>query len=317
MDELGQMAQERELAVNKLSLAIRRELEFLPDNKLVRYVAREGLGLVEIDAVNSYYQLVRKLNIGEGEILEYVRHWESVLAKKLIIALGYGGSFANWASQVLGRVPDETEEGDLGTACAWLRRFETGVKRELPKFRGMLPGKAKIFLQEKSNATCAFAIYADAERWLLDKLSLAAGRLLASLEHDGVAAGRAAAEAVVASAGSVEVAVKELPAPYDFAAEEYPELDWRLQASVSYQECRFSTRGLSESCLSGLNSISQLCTRHVKKEEARENNSDFASLVAVALAPIIHIPHEKGEKRVCFEAPFCNLRSQGCACEGL
>ena len=119
-----------------------------------------------------------------------------------------------------------------------------------------------------------------------DKLVWAAGDNLCSMEHDGVCVFREAIPRVLEAAGNVKMAVKELPKAYVFAAEMFPDFDWSLKASMPYGEFA---------------ELRALCGRHLHSGEARANTADFADFVAAMLEPVIHIPHEQGERRVSFE----------------
>ena len=50
------------------------------------------------------------------------------VAKELMIALDFGGGFANWTSKVLQDIPLASNEGERGEVAAWLYGFETAAR---------------------------------------------------------------------------------------------------------------------------------------------------------------------------------------------
>ena len=107
--------------------------------KLVRYITRHRLGSVELDIKNSFFQLLNRQKPLPPIMAEYLDHREEKLAqiarvlfhklpearrrsvaKELMIALGFGGGFANWTSKVLQDIPLASDEGERGEVAAWL-----------------------------------------------------------------------------------------------------------------------------------------------------------------------------------------------------
>ena len=92
----------------------------------------------ELDVKNLFFQLLNRQPI----MAEYLDHREEKLAQiarvlfhklpearrrsvaKEMIALGFGGGFANWTSKVL----QASDEGERGKVAAWLYGFETAAR---------------------------------------------------------------------------------------------------------------------------------------------------------------------------------------------
>ena len=180
-------------------------------SKVVRIIARKDLNIVEVDAVNSFYQLLSKVYPVEPPIREYLDQRDATLdrlrehlgvskaaAKKLMIALGFGGSFANWSSQTLGFIATE-QDVKLGNVVKWFNDFQDAVSLlHMACWRGLSAAARKWHEDRgRSKASADFAIYANLEssRVLLP-LSRAASKDLASLEHDGISCYEAAAERI-------------------------------------------------------------------------------------------------------------------------
>ncbi|CAJ1389075.1 unnamed protein product, partial [Effrenium voratum] len=265
---------------------IRKEIEMgVPDTlvgrsafafkKLVRYIARHRLGSVELDIKNSFFQLLNRQKPLPPIMAEYLDHREArrrSVAKELMIALGFGGGFANWTSKV----------------AAWLYGFETAARLYHVAVFELLPQKAKDWhmAQGRSTASGAFALYAHHERLQMEKMAAAAGRAFNDHQHDGIGALRSASEAVK-RAVDVEVVVHELEDPWAYAAAKYPNLDGRLKSKMEF---------------SGYHQLLQRCRQHVILGRARANTVDFAKLAAAQLVPVVHVPGEGGEKRTTYES---------------
>ena len=131
--------------------------------------------------VNSYYQFLGRRFTKDATILQYINQREDMLtmlqkgfdiqrdqAKRLLISLGFGGSFANWASRELGEIPEEKDGSDKGETCSWVLRFEAALRPVLQKCKEKLGPEARKWHANEKNASFAFSVYADAERYLLD-----------------------------------------------------------------------------------------------------------------------------------------------------
>ncbi|CAJ1386948.1 unnamed protein product, partial [Effrenium voratum] len=304
--------------MKQLPPEIRKEIEMgVPDTlvgrsafafkKLVRYIARHRLGTVELDIKNSFFQLLNRQKPLPPIMAEYLDHREEKLAqigrvlfhklpearrrsvaKELMIALGFGGGFANWTSKVLQDIPLASDEGERGEVAAWLYGFETAARLYHVAVFELLPQKAKDWHMEqgRSTASGAFALYAHHERLQMEKMAAAAGRAFNDHQHDGIGALRSASEAVK-RAVDVEVVVHELEDPWAYAAAKYPNLDWRLKSKMEF---------------SGYHQLLQRCRQHVILGRARANTVDFAKLAAAKLVPVVHVPVEGGEKRTTYES---------------
>ncbi|CAJ1387810.1 unnamed protein product [Effrenium voratum] len=285
--------------MKQLPPEIRQEIEMgVPDTlvgrsafafkKLVRYIARHRLGSVELDIKNSFFQLLNRQKPLPPIMAEYLDHREEKLAqiarvlfhtlpearrrsvaKELMIALGFGGGFANW--WLLGSTASRRRP----------RLYHVAVFE-------LLPQKAKDWHMEqgRSTASGAFALYAHHERLQMEKMAAAAGRAFNDHQHDGIGALHSASEAVK-RAVDVEVVVRELEDPWAYAAAKYPNLDWRLKSKMEF---------------SGYHQLLQRCRQHVILGRARANTVDFAKLAAAKLVPVVHVPVEGGEKRTTYES---------------
>ena len=309
--------------------------------KLVKYFCRHGLDVVEVDLVNSFYQLLSKEVVLPGALRDYVANREDTLrvlaaglnsykadhenkaakearrraakagdqkpwveedepeitrpskplsrqdAKGLLIAMGFGMSASNWCSQHLGFVPRSVDADPL---LDMLDGIEKAVDRLLLLCRDTLSPEARAWHRARNRglASMGYSKYASLERRALEAFKVAAAEHLVALEHDGVAVKREGAEAVIAAAArmGLEVAVKETPDPLQYAAEEYPGLNWSLPARRSYREFA---------------QVRDACLVHISLHRVRPNGSDFADFVAALLAPVVNVPHEDGEKRTTFE----------------
>ncbi|CAJ1393288.1 unnamed protein product, partial [Effrenium voratum] len=117
--------------------------------------------------------------------------WHSV-AKELMIALGFGGGFANWTSKVLQDIPLASDEGERGEVAAWLYGFETAARLYHVAVFELLPQKAKDWHTEQGRSTASGALQ-------MEKMAAAAGRVFNNHQHDGIGAlilGRARANTV-------------------------------------------------------------------------------------------------------------------------
>ncbi|CAE7735384.1 unnamed protein product [Symbiodinium sp. CCMP2592] len=188
-------------------------------------------------------------------------------AKGLMIAMGFGMSASNWCSQHLGFVPTSAGADPL---LDMLAGIEEAVRRLHVLCWESLTPEARAWHRARNRglASMAYSKYVSLERRALEALKLAAADRLVSLEHDGVAVHRDAADAVVAAATELglEAALKETPDPLQYAAEHYPEFNWCLQAT---QPCAGAGH----------------CLGHISARRVRPNGSDFADFVAALLAP--------------------------------
>ena len=149
----------RKSFIDKLPPEIQKELTLgVPDQpvgrsafafkKLVRYIVRCRLGSVEVDICNAFFQLLHKIVPLPGALAEYLDNREEKLeaighallsslppkerrkeAKRLLIRLGFGGSFANWAATEVGRVPLQSDVPPVGPLASWLYRFESEARQ--------------------------------------------------------------------------------------------------------------------------------------------------------------------------------------------
>ncbi|CAJ1338400.1 unnamed protein product, partial [Effrenium voratum] len=248
--------------------------------KLIRYICRSGMDIVEVDCCNAYFQFLS----GRFRVCEELGHYVScrdavlemigkafdvprVEAKKLIISIGFGGSL------------------HLG-AVSWLHRLEDGISKTLRECEAVLSPEARQWHKDRNLASKCFSVYQDAERALLDRMQAAAGARLVSLEHDGVAVYADAAERVRDACGSTHVKATPMPKWEEFAAEHHANFDWSVASDLHFLDFA---------------ALKERCRRHVRSSRARQNNADFARLVVANLKPVAHVPAELGEKRTCFE----------------
>ncbi|CAE7839997.1 unnamed protein product, partial [Symbiodinium necroappetens] len=237
--------------------------------RLVRYVCRKDLGLVEVDAVNAYFQMTVPLLPGEA-MQRYLDRRDEILAevcyafgvkrdqaKRLFIALGFGGSLSNWCSDVLGYIPEEGRPDGRRTHEDLALAF-TPAQRE--------------WFKERSDASAAFSKYEDMERRFLDILiEEASQRVLDAAERAGVA-----------------VALKELSKPWEFASQEYSEFDWHVVARMPY-------RAFSE--------LRKLVSRYAVQgeREVRANTADLVRYVAEVLSETVNVPNKLDERSSSYE----------------
>ena len=262
--------------------------------KLIRYICRSGMDIVEVDCCNAYFQFLS----GRFRVCEELGHYVScrdavlemigkafdvlrVEAKKLIISIGFGGSLSTWASKVMRRIPVVAEGGLVAKAVSWLHRLKT-----LRECEAVLSPEARQWHKDRNLASKCFSVYQDAERALLHRMQAAAGARLVSLEHDGVAVYADAAERVRDACGSTHVKATPMPKWEEFAAEHHANFDWSVASDLHFLDFA---------------ALKERCRRHVRSSRARQNNADFARLVVANLKPVAHVPAELGEKRTCFE----------------
>ncbi|CAJ1393928.1 unnamed protein product, partial [Effrenium voratum] len=263
--------------MKQLPPEIRKEIEMgVPDTlvgrsafafkKLVRTL--RGIALKPLPPIMAEYLDHREEKLAQiGRVLFHTlpEARRRSVAKELMIALGFGGGFANWTSKVLQDIPLASDEGERGEVAARLYGFETAARLYHVAVFELLPQKAKDWHMEqgRSTASGAFALYAHHER-----LQMESEQHL-QRQHDGIGALRSASEAVK-RAVDVEVVVHELEDPWAYAAAKYPNLDWRLKSKMEF---------------SGYHQLLQRCRQHVILGRARANTVDFAKLAAAKLAP--------------------------------
>ncbi|CAE7211522.1 unnamed protein product [Symbiodinium sp. CCMP2592] len=323
-DELEAAVAKRDEAISKLPKELQRELAaHVPEHfvgrsafscgRLTRCMARQGLDALEIDVVNSFYQwLAKVVMVGEDcpFLSSYVQDRESWLAqleagfracpdcpkpvprcdlKRLLISIGFGGSFANWSSRTLSAVFDETDIPEV----ARIHGLEGEVRAHRLIWRN-LPEESRAWLEGGSGGRVAFFAYADWERKVLQSMAAAAGASLLALEHDGVCALSEAKDRVLQAAADlgVRVAAKPVPNAVECAAAEHPDFDWKLEAKLPYGDYQ---------------KLRQRCKDNVRRGRARPNNGDFADLLVAMLEPIIYVPNQPHEKTDTYEyfGPDC------------
>ncbi|CAE7784050.1 unnamed protein product [Symbiodinium sp. CCMP2592] len=324
-DELEAAVAKRDEAISKLPKELQRELAaHVPEHfvgrsafscgRLTRCMARQGLDALEIDVVNSFYQwLAKVVMVGEDcpFLSSYVQDRESWLAqleegfracpdcpkpvprcdlKRLLISIGFGGSFANWSSRTLSAVFDETDIPEV----ARIHGLEGEVRRAHRLIWRNLPEESRAWLEGGSGGRVAFFAYADWERKVLQSMAAAAGASLLALEHDGVCALSEAKDRVLQAAADlgVRVAAKPVPNAVECAAAEHPDFDWKLEAKLPYGDYQ---------------KLRQRCKDNVRRGRARPNNGDFADLLVAMLEPIIYVPNQPHEKTDTYEyfGPDC------------
>ncbi|CAJ1414497.1 unnamed protein product [Effrenium voratum] len=215
--------------------------------KLIRYICRSGMDIVEVDCCNAYFQFLS----GRFRVCEELGHYVScrdavlemigkafdvprVEAKKLIISIGFGGSLSTWASKVMRRIPVVAEGGLVAKAVSWLHRLEDGISKTLRECEAVLSPEARQWHKDRNLASKCFSVYQDAERALLDRMQAAAGARLVSLEHDGVAVYADAAERVRDACGSTHVKATPMPKWEEFAAEHHANFDWSVASDLHF-----------------------------------------------------------------------------------
>ena len=266
----------------------------------MKLIARQGMEVRDVDAKNSYFMFLLSAHaeIESSVVGDYIKDREGTLAwlsqglcvgraaaKKLLIALGFGGSVSGWSSEVLG---DIFEENDplLGKYIAWLNKFQDACRRCHRRLRRQLTEEQANFASERalSNAGVAFFLYADYERKLLDRCVAAAGPDLISREHDGLCVLRSAEEAVLAAAGNVAMVSKPLQDPWSFASEEHPEFDWQVVAPLDFRSFAI---------------LKDRCRLNALKGDARHNTGDYAIYAAEVLKSTTNV--DQGDDRKSFE----------------
>ena len=269
--------------------------------RLVRYVCRKDLGMLEVDAVNAYFQLTVPLLPGET-LQRYLDQRDALLgevcyafgvkrdqAKQLFIALGFGGSLSNWCSKVLGYIPED-DDPMAGELMKTLQRFQAECRRLHRKIRAGFTPEQRAWFKDRSDASAAFSKYEDMERRFLDVLIGAAGKQLVSGEHDGVCIFKEASQKVLEAAGraGVAVACKELPNPWEFASQEHSEFDWYVPARMPY-------RAFSD--------LRKLVGRYARQgeREVRANTADLVRYVAEVLSETVNVPNKLDEKSSTYE----------------
>ena len=242
--------------------------------KLIRYICRSGMDIVEVDCCNAYFQFLS----GRFRVCEELGHYVScrdavlemigkafdvlrVEAKKLIISIGFGGSLSTWASKVMRRIPVVAEGGLVAKAVSWLHRLEDGISKTLRECEAVLSPEPRQWHKDRNLASKCFSVYQDAERALLDRMQAAAGARLVSLEHDGVAVYADAAERVRDACGSTHVKATPMPKWEEFAAEHHANFDWSVASDLHFLDFA---------------ALKERCRRHVRSSRARQNNADFA-----------------------------------------
>ena len=131
--------------------------------RLVRYVCRKDLSLVEVGAVNAYFQMTVPLLPGEA-MQRYLDRRDEILgevcyafgvkrdqAKRLFIALGFGGSLSNWCSDVLGYIPEE-DDPMAGEFMKTLHCFQT----ECRCLHILIEAAGKQLVSGGHNGVCIF-----------------------------------------------------------------------------------------------------------------------------------------------------------------
>ncbi|CAJ1357891.1 unnamed protein product, partial [Effrenium voratum] len=148
--------------------------------KLIRYICRSGMDIVEVDCCNAYFQFLS----GRFRVCEELGHYVScrdavlemigkafdvprVEAKKLIISIGFGGSLSTWASKVMRRIPVVAEGGLVAKAVSWLHRLEDGISKTLRECEAVLSPEPRQWHKDRNLASKCFSVYQDAERALL------------------------------------------------------------------------------------------------------------------------------------------------------
>ncbi|CAE7368852.1 unnamed protein product, partial [Symbiodinium microadriaticum] len=306
----GAVDEVRAAFVAQLPAEIQQELRMgVPDglagrsgfafSKAIRYILRARLNSVEIDVTNSFLYGLPDI------LIDYVQNREDILhriselllpkmsdrrakAKELMIALGFGGSFAKWCSRTLREVP-LAGPGARGELVHWLYFFERSARQWHEELWQMLPEEAQQWHREegRSFASAAFALYAHEERLVHDEMEKAADKQYIDCQHDGIGALRSAVQQVKASLPGIDLAVKELPDCWAFASAAHPNLDWQLVSGMDFED---------------YHALRHVCREHVWKGRARGNTVDFSKLAAALLQPVVHVPVEGGEKRTTYES---------------
>ncbi|CAE7284306.1 unnamed protein product, partial [Symbiodinium sp. CCMP2456] len=321
-EELKEAVAKRDEAIDKLPVELQRELGAnVPErfvgrsafsfSRLTRCMARQGLGALEVDVANSYFQFLVKDVLAAEEaplIRDYVcnrdawlerltqafRTWQESQGakatidrsdtKRLLIGIGFGGCFANWCSRELGAVLDETDLAETKS----IQGLENEVRRAHRLVWRRLPEATRTSLKGSSGGRAAFFAYADWERKVLDAMVTAAGTSLLAPEHDGVSVFPEARDRVLKAAADlgVQVTAKPVPDAVETAAALHPQFDWRLEARLPYGDYQ---------------KLRQRCKENVARGRARANNGDFADLLVAMLEPIIYVPNQPHERADTYE----------------
>ncbi|CAE7254134.1 unnamed protein product [Symbiodinium sp. CCMP2592] len=270
--------------------------------KLVRYIARKDLDVVEVDAVNAYFQHLARGFPASTPLQNYVAHRDEVLgricqafgvdrdqAKRLVIALGFGGSLSNWCSETIGYIPED-DDPQVGECFREMQDFEAAMREIHRQVVGAMTPAQKEHLRGRSWGGACFFDYQNAERALLDVMMASAGKDLVSGEHDGVCVMRQAAQRVqeAAQAVSWEVATKPLPSPWEFAAREYPMFDWDVTARMPFRKFHELRGRVINHAVQG-------------ESEVRANTADAVRYVAEVLRETVNVPNKPDERTSSYE----------------
>ena len=312
----GEEPDPRKSFIDKLPPEIQKELKLgVPDQlvgrsafafkKLVRYIVRCRLGSVEVDICNAFFQLLHKIVPLPGALAEYLDNREEKLeaighallsslppkerrkeAKRLLIRLGFGGSFANWAATEVGRVPLQSDAPPVGPLASWLYRFESEARRWHTAVFETMTEEASTWTRGDPTppALSPCMPTTRTSTWAGCAKAAAPSSTITRTTAWGVL--RGGIRFVIAAVPDIKVATQELEDPWVWAAGKFPNLDWKLKAPMETED--FAR-------------LRQRCRHHVLFGRARQNTVEFAKLAAALLAPVVHVPVEGGEKRTTFE----------------
>ena len=310
-------------ALNPQKLGLKGSLEALPDSagqdprlshekvanhlrglscfnfpKILRYIAREGLGLMQVDCINSHLQHMVNM-IGAADIKDYPELLEAVLdrsgvfaklqkdlnksrdvVKKLILALTYGGGLCNQLEAI----------GFRGEPPEWLVRYQKCIRRLANNKAKEYPEKIAILKElgkEDAPISLLSFLAADLQRATLDKIEADVPEPVVSYERDCLVYlpdNLSKWKSLVQSLSSVPITIEEFPdgcAIRELLQAKYPFMDWTVTSRIKYDDFRRAR----ESCLRSLQP--KLDTNGEPKCQTPDNVTDFGTVIAVRLEPFI------------------------------
>ena len=279
-------------------------------NKCLRYLCRHGLKIFEVDLVNAVFSILCEVCDVPRVVLEFRDNREAVMeqvlayfhakgrthitrdnVKELFISLGFGGSTWSW-------MRDNMEDiVELDDVCG---EFLEQIEEALRTVRGLLANQYPVEFQLMKKAgklnpyaSLAFHVYVHHERLSLQRMREVSGEQCVGPEHDGIAATGDDPDSLLqrcaAAVAPLRVALKLYPEdPFERFAQQFPELDWTLQADMPTKEYA---------------DLLTKCRTYIKEGAAmvKVNRYTFARLVAAQLGPMVNVPIAEGEKRTHFE----------------
>ena len=279
-------------------------------SRALKYLIRGGLGMVEYDAANAFFEVLKLLlpELPEA-IAQYCEDRERILeqivcffrqltaatasgpmafsrddAKQLLLSIGFGGSLHGWCcSRFRG------EFYNLSGDCAdFLGRFEREMRQVRTELRRRFPSTYNAVAKRPyPEASLTSVLYMWKERTeLTDPLRQLAGAA-ASPEHDGVGAKAGLLQQLQARV-RLPLATKPYPEPFERLMQKAPHMDWSRPAGASVEEYA---------------DVLDKCRMYVATEAkvVRANAMTFARYVAMRMRATTNVPHADGERRTHFE----------------